>query len=394
MVRETAALDAVLAALLPTDAETWLLRASLGREEAGRSAWIGCRERFGDLLPLFRGEHRGLKRWLPLLHEALRDNGLPAPPAFATVLRTAAFQEELRGEAYDEIAGDTLAQLQAAGVDVLVLKGPALGHLYPRPGLRHNHDLELLLREPGDLGRGLTILSRAGARPAPASELVSAGAALLEHATGLPIRLSVRLFGTPHYYIPTERLWSRRTTLDVAGVSVAVPAPDDTLLHVLGHAAASPNRASLQWVADAWFLLQHHAELDWSRLERTAGDGQLGLVLAATLPYLARELGAPIPKEVLARVSQSATRIPRLERDIFLASVRGSGEGELRRMLARLRSPRERIRLLLWLLGPSPEYLRRIYRLRSVAALPLLYVYRPFAYAARIRPWRLRSDAR
>lgn len=389
MGNQAGALDAVLAAMLPSAAETSLLRASLSMGNTAQLAWTACQERFGNLLHVFRQDTRGLKRWMPLLHDALLRNGLTAAPELATVLRTAAFQEELRSERYQGIVGETLARLQAAGVPFLTLKGPALERLYPHPALRHNHDLELLLREPTDLGRVITLLERVGARPASAPEAAPSGSRVLEHAAGLPIRLSTRLFRTPHYQIATESLWTRRSTVALAGAPAQVLAPDDTLLHVLGHAASSASRTSLQWVADAWFLLQRHPELEWSRLESTACEGQLRLVLTATLPYLARELGAAIPESVLTRVTRGAEAIPRVERDALLSSLRSSGDGEVRRMLVGLSSPRERLRLLLWLLGPSPAYLRQVYGPRP-GVLPFLYVYRSMAYAVRLLPRQLR----
>ena len=382
---------ALFAALLPTAEETWLVRASLTGAMAGRHAAAVCQERSGDLIRCFREDSRGLKRWAPLLEESLRRHGLRPPPALATVLRAAAFQEELRSRAYRRIVGEVLSGLRAAEVPLLVLKGPALAELvYPRPTLRHSHDLELLVRGPADLDRAVTVLRRLGVRRSPAPWPVPAGAVLLLHQTGLPIGLQTGLFRTPHHHVPTESVWIRRAPTTLAGVPAHVLAPDDMLLHVLGHAASSPSRRSLQWVADAWFVLQRHPDLDWTRLLGTAHEGHLGLALAAMLPYLSREVGASIPEDVLARVARAGEDAPRVERDALLAAVRAAG-GSLRQLSGALASRRERLRLLLWLLGPSPTYLRRVHGSRAAALLPFLYVYRPLAYAVRVlRPGRLR----
>jgi len=380
----SALLGALVAAVLPTPDETSLARACLATGDAGRQAWAVCQERFGDLIRVFREDSRGLKRWAPLLQDALRRHEVVPPPALATVLRAAAFQEELRTREYQRIVREVLSRLQAAEVPVLVLKGPALAErVYPRPALRHSHDLELLVRQPHDLDRVVNLLVPLGARPMPPTWPAPADAVLLQHATGLPIGLCTRLFRTPHYHIPTEALWARRSAATLAGVPAQALAPDDTLLHILGHAASSPARASLQWVADAWFLLHRHPDLDWGRLVRTAREGRLGLTLAAMLPYLAGELGASIPGEVLTRVRRAGEAAPRIERDALLAGVRAPGDGGLRRLF-RAASPRERLGLLFWLLGPSPEYLRQVYGPRLAALLPLLYAYRPIAYAARL----------
>jgi hypothetical protein len=336
----------------------------------------------------FREDPRGLKRWAPLLEDALRRRGTAAPPALVTILRTAAFREELRGQAYRRVSGQVLALLAGAGVPFLVLDGLALERDYPRPALRHSHDLEILLPQPGDLRRIPPMLGELGAQRVPPPEPASDSAILLQHPSGLPIVLGTRLFRTPHHHVRTESLWNRRSAVVLAGVPAHVLAPDDALLHVLGHAATSPSRTSLQWVADAWFLLDRHPDLDWRRLLVTAREGQLRLVLAAMLPYLRRDLGALVPADALERVAEAAAVAPRVERDGLLAAVRGSGDGGLRRVVRGL-APRARLRLLLWLLAPSPAYLRRVYEPPSAAILPFLYGYRPLAYAARALSGRL-----
>ena len=380
------ALDAVLAALLPSGGESQLISACLAESDAACQAWTLWAER-SDPLRVFGSNLNGLKRWAPLLRESAQRHGLAMPAALATILRTAAFQEELRNDSYQRVVAETLARLHAARLPVLVLKGPALERAYPRPALRHSHDLELLLREAGDLEAAVELLGGTPSFAAPGSTPASV---VVPHSSGLPIRISTELFRTPHYHIPTALLWSRRADVTLAGMPAAILSVEDTLLHILGHAASSPSRLSLQWIADAWFVLRRHSELDWSEFLATATSAQLRLVVATALGYLARELGAPIPQETLARLQSTGADAPRIERDALLGALRASGDNELRRMFARLNT-RERLRLVVWLLTPSPAYLRRLYGRRADLLLPIYYIYRPFAYAARTRPWRLRS---
>lgn len=376
---------ALFAALLPTAEETTLARVALAEGEAARQAWTLCQEPSGDLIRSFREDSRGLKRWAPLLEDSLRRHRLPVPAALSTMLRAAAFQEELRTREYRRIVGEILSRLRNEAVEVLVLKGLALAELvYPRPALRHSHDLELLVRRPDDLDRAVTALGRLGARTLPPVRPLPTGAVLLQHGTGLPIGLQTSVFRAPHHDVSTEILWSRRSSTALAGVPANVLAPDDMLLHVLGHTASGRSRTPLQWVADAWFLLQRHPDLDWARLLRTAQEGHLRLALAAMLPYLAREVGAVIPVDVLARATEAARTAPRVERDAMLAAVRSVDGGGLRRLLGALGSRRDRLRLILWLLAPSPAYLRHVHGSRAAALLPILYVFRPVVYAARV----------
>jgi hypothetical protein len=72
----------------------------------------------------------------------------------------------------------------------------------------------------------------------------------------------------------------------------------------------------------------------------------------------------------------------RFERDALFAGVRATHPGALGALLGACSSSTERLRLIWWLLAPSPTYLRRVHR-EKATALPLLYLYRPLAFAAR-----------
>ena len=88
---------------------------------------------------------------------------LPAP-LFDFLFAEMSFSRARAGR-LQETLGSVVAALREAGVEVVALKGAALAFFhYPEPGLRPMGDLDLLLREPRDLGRATAVLSRAGWR--------------------------------------------------------------------------------------------------------------------------------------------------------------------------------------------------------------------------------------
>jgi len=376
------AVATMFAAILPDANETCFLQACLESGETGRRAWSVCEDRFGDLVPAFREDARLPRRLAPLLAAALVRNGLEAPPLLVTLLRTATLQEELRTREYLRIIVDVSSRLREAHLDFLVLNGPALATLYDQPWLRHNHDFELLFLRHADVERAARILEQLGAHRILPAQPAPAGSVVFLHPEGLPIGLRARLFRSPHYDLPTVDLWRRRSVVAVDRIRLDVLSPEDALLHVLAHATYSTGRVSLQWVADAWHLIRRHRELDWERFQRTTLEAGLALVVAGMLRYLAHEVGAPVPNDVLVRAGHAMRDTSRLECDALFAGVRATNPGALGALLGACTSSTERLRLIWWLLAPSPTYLRRVHR-ENPTAWPLLYVYRPLAFAAR-----------
>src|SRR5687768_39468 len=142
-----------LRVVLPTDRETWLLRACLQSGQAARSAWQTWRS-LTNLSPAELVRDDGaLKGLLPLLFTSLRQNQVPLERELLTILRTAHLREELRAESFRRIYEATLAQLARAEIPSLLLKGAALAAtVYPSAALRHTHDVEILVRRD-DLAR-------------------------------------------------------------------------------------------------------------------------------------------------------------------------------------------------------------------------------------------------
>ena len=379
-----AALEAALGVILPDRTDTALLRACLLRNGEGREAWAACRKQIPDLGALFKDDVNGRKRLGPLLLNGLSAYEGEAPQSLLTALRMARLREELRANEYRRICFETLASLEAAGVPCLVLKGAALGELvYGDPVLRHAHDINLLL-ERHDLDRAAGLLAREGLCPVQGAG-GAGGSATMIHPSGLPVVLQTALFQISLYRIPGETLWARSRPALIAGRSTRVLSPEDTLVHVLGHASYCPTRTTLQWAADVHLLLARQPDFDWDYTTAVAARARLALSQLLQLRYLADVLGAPVPRTVLDSLGRTAAAARPIERDAALFGAR-HGRGQM--LLPR--SWGARLAVARWSLFPSPAYLRWAYGARSIALLPFYYGARPFTWAAEKLYWRWR----
>ncbi|MGA7992235.1 MAG: nucleotidyltransferase family protein [Thermoanaerobaculia bacterium] len=154
-----------------------------------------------------------------------------------------------RAQRLQTTLGETVLTLRAAGVEVVALKGAVLAFFhYPDPALRPMGDLDLLLREPGDLSRATEALESAGwlalfdtprhrvfarrdervARPASEDP---------DNPIRVEIHTSFRLPVLGCVYDASAALRAEAETRDLAGTPVHVAAGSALVLHLLFHAA-------------------------------------------------------------------------------------------------------------------------------------------------------------
>jgi hypothetical protein len=364
-----------IATLLPSAVETDLLRAMLWGGDAGVEAWRRWSAAVGGALKGSEQMTPLVKGLLPLLHARLKANGVALDPELATYLRAAYFREELRGQTYRGILVALLNVLGEAGVEPIVLKGCALSDtVYPEPGVRHSHGVQLLLDEgsspgPADLE---TVLARARfARAAKAEGPVR----VFTHSSGLTLELRTRLLTARYYELPVAELAARSAPFPGFHARARILSPEDTLIHVLGEAASSQTRGSLRWVCDSWLLLERKREdLNWALFVAAARTSRLALPLAIVLRFLHDDLGAPVPETVLAALEAAAREASGFAEEVALL---GAVKGRHRQMLAAIRATsgvRARWGVLRPVLLPSPAALRAS---GDDAPVPLVYLLRP-----------------
>ncbi len=194
--------------------------------------------------------------------------------------------------------------LTDAGLEPVVLKGPAVAARYPEPGLRPMEDIDLLL--PRSLHqRALNALRAAGwrvVRPGGADRYDTA----LVHGEvpSLLLELHYGLEGSSQRVTALDpgALWAVRQPLDVAGTpAFGLPLAEE--LVVLAAHAGKPHHGfvRLMWIADLAMLVgeaaARGAPVDWDRVRAIADDARCTTVVGAALA-LARHAGVDSPAEV------------------------------------------------------------------------------------------------
>jgi hypothetical protein len=376
-------LSDTLSLLLPTEEQTWLLRACLHSGQAERQAWQAWLQRVGDPKQLLARRQQRIEWLLPLLYTALQRNGAEVDRAFLPYLRTAYFHEELRGQACRQICQTALTALTEDGIPALVLDGALLADtVYGDWALRHVHQLDILARAE-DLARAVSALREAGFTPlADAGRAVTQSISLV-HTTGFPADLQTGLFRIPYYAAPVAEMWARGLAREVAGVAVPTLAAAEMLLYVCGRALCSSRRDTLQWACDAWFIVKECSELDWDAFLRGVLSSRLALPLSVMLTYLSHALGVGLPAGVLHQLNAAAAQTSIVGHEAALSGARLGSRGTLRNLLSSAGSCQARAAVLKWMLLPSPSCLRWTYGIRSPWLLLPYYAYRPLGYFAR-----------
>ena len=304
-------------------------------------------------------------RMIPLLHRHLSDAEIP-PEAAAEL---AALN---RAEAHRalELAAELrrlMAALEAAGVEALAYKGPALAvQAYGDLAARSFVDLDLLVR-PDDVPRALEALDAQGYARAraltPARERafrrVDGDYPLVHRARGWLVELHARV-STLRFAMPieTDALLRRPASVRVGGGEVRTLGGDDLLLVLCVH-GAKHRWKRLEWVAAVAALLR-------------AGGGDVAPVLAMASAVHARRtvllglslahrlLQAPLADEALRAIEGDAGLAElAVEAEAVLFGDEIEGDDTTARMRFNLRARdgvMDRARSAgRWLFAPSPE---------------------------------------
>lgn len=308
----------------PSRSELDLLRAALIPDERAVQAW----DRWNASL---RPGEPAPRRLLPLVawnlrRVAPRARGLE--DAERELETTWARNQDLRAR-----LAPVLADLEGAGVPVVVLKGAALAHAsYPLAALRPVGDVDLLVG-PRELPRVVGFLRAVGWRPtlelpeSAARRLHSAG---YRRADGLEVDVHAYALLECCYPGADEAFLARAVPFSLGGLAARTLAPCDQLLHVCAHGLRWSEPAAIHWAADAAMILRAAPDLDWDALVVEAVSRDLARPLASALALLRDELEAPVPPAPLGALAKHATgwrrgletaarvRRPALGRGLFL----------------------------------------------------------------------------
>lgn len=226
---------------------------------------------------------------IPLLWYNLKKQPLFVLPPDREVerIRNAYRDASVRSLRTDHQIGQFTSQLRKAGIEPIILKGPALGHLvYPYPALRTGSDIDILIH-PDQVQATIEIFQDLGYQHHMDSHAVSPHA--FHHVTLLPSVRSEALAVEVHWRLlflpgeitpPLEDLIKRKIT--VSGTCGTFSALDihDSFIYAATHMTIGhSSMIRLSWIADMFYLAQYLTEKDeWDELfKRTSG----GVLLAA-----------------------------------------------------------------------------------------------------------------
>lgn len=205
----------------------------------------------------------------PLAWWRVRHSSLGSSPA-GDRLRKAYHSHGLQTALHARNLARIVTRLRAGGVEPVLVKGPAIGRLYPERGLRPFEDLDLCVR-PDQHGSASAIVDGWVGERSP-----------VDLHRGFP-RLYARSW---------DDLYSRSQLVTLSGIDVRVLGPEDHLrylcLHQLKHGLPSP-----LWLCDIAVALESRPQaFDWDRA--LGPDPRQADWVACTIGLAHQLLGLPV----------------------------------------------------------------------------------------------------
>jgi len=294
---------------------------------------------------------------------------------------------------YLETAAAIYHDFSARNIDLIILRGPALGlTLYSRPFLRPAGDLDLLIRK-NDLMAAKKILRRAGFIHLPG---VLPDRYFERHHLHLSFHHPEKktiielhwVLDHPYtlYTVDYASLFSGREEASFEDFTIPILRPEDLLitlcLHLVKHCPFLPLLIEetdfpslflkgrwLLWFLDIHLLLTGQGEsLDWDTVRDKARRWGMDKRVAVCLQAASRIFQTPLPSQYQKSSGKTGASLPeeylyRIQRDRLRGENKGRRAG---RFLFGLRTdtifrPIRALDLIKYLF-PPPEYLRRKYR--------------------------------
>jgi hypothetical protein len=274
------------------------------------------------------------------------------PSAAAELLLRRSLASSIGIQQLHRVLDEVIQTLSALNVELMVLKGAALGTtVFASPLERPMNDLDLLLK-PDHAGLAHDHLMKKGWRleSDPREDLYRDHHHLqpLYHPTALGGRLELHtsLFGPEHPFdFDASDLWRDRQPSKL-GLHVWLPHPNHLFLHACAHFAWSHMMEFGAWrcFRDIAVLLERGA-VDWQQISALARQTRTASSVYWTLRLMQRLVGTPIPRPALQslRPKLPDSVLAVLERH-FLLGLPSDGQ----------RSPSVRVDRAMWRLGLFP----------------------------------------
>ena len=322
-------------------------------------------------------------RMLPILYPWLTDSSRShtLPPLLHTRLKQIMRDTMARNLFLTNELCAIVEALDCHGVPSIPIRGPALAHqLYADPFLRPAEDLDLLVHQH-DL-------------PAVASILTQQGYRSVEHRQGFLETFSYSLefvhpdsglYIEPHWslvyppYVGTVDMapvWTRAVRQQVAGFPMLGLGLIDLVIHLCVHLVHRGDQVPFLWLYELDRVLREkQANMDWDQFVRVAHTMGQGPLVAQALSTVSEQCGTPLPSSIAAQLVSppQLSALPTIGFLLTRGQVTGREEFAALWALPALRS---KLRYILGLLVPSPDFMLRRYRLSSYFMLMLYYPLR------------------
>jgi hypothetical protein len=292
-----------LGKFIPDVLETLLLRSALLPPDEAITSWDEWRRNV-----VLEKAEEGSYRLYPLVYRNLSSRGREFRELGR--LKGAYRHTWYRNQLLLHRARPVLALLANRGMTPLVLKGLSLIlRVYRDLGLRVMNDVDILVPRSHTL-RACDLLLKEGctlrrACTTPIDER------LFQRINGVSVVLPGGLEIDLHSYLFHEQ-YVRGIDDSEWGASVGLVDweakalhPADELLLAIQHGAAWNVVSPIRWAADSWLLIRQFGnDAFWARFEERSRARLLTLQSVLALGYLSSALDAPVPAEVLRRLSR------------------------------------------------------------------------------------------
>lgn len=289
-------------------AQELLIRAAIVGGEEGRAHWCewlalahpGVEDGGGQF-------DVGSERLLPLVYVALKDlGGEPLPGRELLVERYR--RSWLSHNRVVQGVTPALQVLQAAGHDVMVIKGVSLAaRFYGDRGARSIVDVDVVVRED-EAAAALEVLLRngwSGSDPLipPESLLARDHAVEVIDDRGVRVDLHRRLVALSADGLDGP-VWDRAVPTALGDVVVLTPCAADELLVAVLHGWAWSKGSTIRWVPDAAVIVGHMGTDDWRTLIAESRRRQVSYRVWIAVREVAGRFGVAVPTWVLDELAE------------------------------------------------------------------------------------------
>jgi hypothetical protein len=289
-------------AFWPTEDQEILLRAAVSRGRSALDAWETWKSRNDLAQPHL---DTGSFRLLPMVYRNLVAHG--ADDRLMTRLKGIYRFSWCANQQLFLAAARLLQGLHEAGIGTMVLKGAALSALYYQDrGARPMSDVDVLVPLQQAVA-AIACFTRMGWRPSSrllAEDLRFRHAKQLLSDGGPEFDLHWHAFYQCLQEDADDSFWRRAVPIAILDVRTLALDPTDALLHTVVHGMAWNPLPSIRWIPDAMTILRSAGpRVDWDRLLEQAEERQLLLRFGRGVKYLRDTFEAPVPDDVIARLS-------------------------------------------------------------------------------------------